>query len=145
MCFANKKWQPMISGFLVRALCMWENSLEFLIKTFGLGQGGKKSWLFIALMDPEFLWIIHTRIIKVLAMEAPVCFIVIILLACVLLQTRRKNQTKEGKARSSSLWCRRARKRPSREPPQLLGGKSILSLSARQPMHQPEFVLTGGF
>ena len=45
----------MISGFLVRALCMWENSLEFLIKTFGLGQGGKNSWLFIALMDPEFL------------------------------------------------------------------------------------------
>ena len=46
----------MISGFLVRALCMWENGLEFLIKTFGLGPGSsQKSWLFIALIDPDFL------------------------------------------------------------------------------------------
>ena len=44
MCFANKKWQPMISEFLVPTLCMWENGLEFLIKTLGLSNK-RVSWI----------------------------------------------------------------------------------------------------
>ena len=38
----------------------------------------------------------------VVEMEDHVCFLVLIRLACVLLQTLRKNPSKEGKARSSS-------------------------------------------
>ena len=75
------------------------------------------------------------------------CFLVLIWLACVLLQTRRKNQTKDGKARSRGWWWwwLKARKRSQSWATAIVISKNYpLCLSASQ-MQQPEFVLTAAF
>ena len=71
------------------------------------------------------------------------CFLAVIFLACVRLQTPRKNPSKEGKARSSSGVAG-----PEKDP--VVSHRNCyqeekLSCLPFKCNNQPEFVLTGGF
>ena len=145
MCFANKKWQPMISGFLVRTLCMWENALEFLIKTFGLCWvwADRRVGYLLSLIDLQFLRIIHAGIIKVLLCWK-IMFVFCANLACVCSPSNSEGKIPQKKVKQGAVLVSPGQKKIQSWATAIVIRQKCSSLSAIQ-MQQPEFVLTAGF